>query len=340
MRIALEQRHLDRRYSLHKLVAIGSSPSLASLPSIDHGAAEIVVRRAAPHRRAEVDAVVLVKAALPDSVSGDPAAIAGRAERSARRGDDAECATVSEGIATRGSRPGCGNGDDRAVAAAKCAQDLFSVDDCTGRPSRRSADVHVFDEPELCVNIRAEPEEVCEFAVVDAAHDNGVDLRTTNPEIAQKADALEHLGQVIALCDRSEARPLQRVDADRDSPKAGGEQLAGEATQQDAVRGQSKIADGWVGGEQAYEPHDVPSQQRFSASDPNLVDPSVAYTSATPPSFSMVRRSWRGSHRYSGSGMQYMHRKLHRSMMDIRRSRIGGSSRSRTVASDEIADKG
>jgi len=101
----------------------------------------------------------------------------------------------------------------------------------------------------------------------------GVNLRTHKPEIGHGADALEDVSQVIPLCHRSEARRLHGVETDRDSPQASGEQFCGEPARHDAVCGQCKIANGWLGGEQAYQPHDVPSQQRLSASNPNLVDP-------------------------------------------------------------------
>src|SRR5262249_11795787 len=85
---------------------------------------DLVVRRAAPKRRPEVDPALRVQAEEPRPVRGETAPVTRPAKRRRRRGDDAERRPVRE------TEPLCGRGcpfpnrSDRAVAGLQVLEDL------------------------------------------------------------------------------------------------------------------------------------------------------------------------------------------------------------------------
>ena len=133
---------------------------------------------------------------------------------------------------------------------------------------------------------------------------------------------------------RSNFGPVERVEADVDPVEPGGAQLVGHAAN---VAPLVVIASGMrrPSGRAASlrdEHRQVGPHRRLAAGEADAVDPKRSTKIRASRSISSnVSTSLRGSHFMPSSGMQYVQRKLQRSVTEIRRSRMArpkGSTRS------------
>ena len=104
----------------------------------------------AAEQLAEIEALLAVEAEEQRAVRGEPAAVAGAAERRGGRGDDAEPGPVGAARTAppAPSRPSS-SGAIGPYRPAIALEDLALRHHLIQRPSGRSADVHVLDEPDL-----------------------------------------------------------------------------------------------------------------------------------------------------------------------------------------------
>ena len=98
---------------------------------------------------------------------------------------------------------------------------LAPRNDRVRRPVGRAAHVHVLDEAQLRAVPAAVLEQRHELVVVDAAHDDGVELQRRRTRRPRAVDAGEHRRVLVEARQRCEALGLQRVEADRDAVQAG-----------------------------------------------------------------------------------------------------------------------
>ena len=195
---------------------------------------------------------------------------------------------------------------------------------------RTGVERHELDEPHLDVALAAERREVDDLVVVDAALDDGVDLHRVEPGLLGGLDAVEHVGELVTPGHLLELRPVERVEADVDPPRPAVRRCFRHAAQRRPVGGHRHIDP--EGGQLGDEHRQVGPDRRLAAGE---ADPSTPYRStkilASRSISSNVSTSLRGSHFMPSSGMQYVQRKLQRSVTEIRRSRMTrpkGSTRS------------
>src|SRR5438128_8773894 len=109
----------------------------ATLPRFPDEGRQLRVRDAAAQRVAQIDSPRGVQTQEPRAVGGDPAAVAGAAERRGDRGDDAEGRPVREPEALGGGAAVPDDGLDRAIASGEDLQHLALRHHLVHRPARR-----------------------------------------------------------------------------------------------------------------------------------------------------------------------------------------------------------
>ena len=148
---------------------------------------------------------------------------------------------------------------------------LLPRDDAPGRPFRCAADVHVFDEPHLGLQRPAELDQIDELVVVDAADDHRVDLEGAEHAM-RGGHPFEDAIELVEAGEGLEPVAAERVEAHRDSAEPGPLQPVDLVGQQDAVRGQRKVGQARLGGEQLDQHVEVAAEQRFAAGQPETID--------------------------------------------------------------------
>ena len=198
------------------------------------------------------------------------------AEGLGRRRDDAEDRAVGqrEAIGRRG-RLFVDRGD-RAVVLLEALEHLAARDDRCRRPSRRAADVHVFDESNFRAERPAVLDERHQFIVVDAAHHDGVDLERLEACGGGRVDAVEHGVETVEACQVAEALAIERVEADGDAVQSGRAQRGRLRRQQDAVGREGEVADAGPRRERSDERRQIPPQQRLAAGQAHTIDAQIA----------------------------------------------------------------
>ena len=151
--------------------------ALRTTPSNQLRAARRGLAPARSGRRRSVPAL-RIEAQQPHAVGGQPAAIAVGAERLRRRRDDAERRAVGQREAFGRRRARSPSGSDRRRSAPPSARSISrATPTASRRPPGRAADVHVLDEADLGADAARVLDQVDQLVVVDAAHDDGVELQ-------------------------------------------------------------------------------------------------------------------------------------------------------------------
>src|SRR5690606_17557607 len=119
--------------------------------------------------------------------------------------------------------------------------DLGLAHDRLGRPAAVGVEGHPLDEPDGDAPLAAEGGQVDDLVVVDAPHDDDVDLHRGQAGLERGVDALEHVVELVAPGQLDEPVPPQRVERDVDPPQAGGDQVAGDRPERGAVGGQGEV---------------------------------------------------------------------------------------------------
>ncbi len=88
-------------------------------------------------------------------------------------------------------------------------------------PLRSSADIHVLDEANLCVQIAAELKKVDQLVVVHPADYHRVQLQSAEPRRQGCINSREHLPQRITLRKVAESLWSERIEADRNAVQSG-----------------------------------------------------------------------------------------------------------------------
>ena len=108
----------------------------------------------------------------------------------------------------------------------------------------------------------------------------------------------------------------ERVETHRDPIETRFAQRSCPWSKHDTIRRHRQITDRSLGPDQTQQVRKLSSQERFTPVMRTLRTPTNANTSTKRLSSSNVRMSPRGSQVYSSSGMQYRHRRLHRSVTE------------------------
>src|SRR5262249_45171583 len=121
----------------------------AAAPAFEDQRAKRLARGPPTESLAEIHAARGVEAEVPHAVGGEPAAIAGSAERRGGGRDDPEHVAVGQPETVGGSGAVFLDGLDGAVALAEPVQYLRARDHAIHRPLGGTTHIHVLDEPDL-----------------------------------------------------------------------------------------------------------------------------------------------------------------------------------------------
>src|SRR5439155_22211573 len=156
---------------------------------------------------------------------------------------DAQVLADGKRVTVRGHRDLLDPRVDRSVSSTQHLEHLAAAHDLVHRPARRSPYVHVFDEADLGRYRLAVLDQLGELVLVDAAHDDGVELGPGEARGRAGCDALEDLRVVGTPRERGEAVRPQRVEAHGDTVEPGFFQRARLLSEQDTVGGDREIAE-------------------------------------------------------------------------------------------------
>ena len=112
--------------------------------------------------------------------------------------------------------------------------------------------------------------------VVDAAHDDGVDLERIEARGGGRVDSVEHRVEAVEARHLAEPLAIERVEADRDPVQAGGAERGRLGGQQDAVGRQRQVPDGRPGRQRRDERREIAPEERLAAGQPHAIDAEVA----------------------------------------------------------------
>ena len=207
------------------------------------------------------------------AIGGEAEALAVAAKGFGDRGNDADLgAAVAEAVAF-GDFAGFGGVEGfEGELALDRFEEFGHGDDVLHGPAVGFADIHVFDETHDHACFAGHADEGEDFALVDAALDDGVDLDGEAVE-AGGADAGEdavHLG--AHAVHGGEDLGVEGVEADRDAVQVGEGEGFGVMGEEDAVGGDGEILDALDGGEEADQIVDSPTQEGFSAGQAHLAE--------------------------------------------------------------------
>src|SRR5215468_3039815 len=280
-RVHLQVRIRAQATDLHERTAVPQpQPRLgaavgAPVPRARDQRGELVTRGSTAERPPEVDALLGVEAQVEDTVGGEPAAVAARAERLRRGRDDPEDGAVGETVAIGGRGALLDDCLNRAIAPLEHRQHLGAAHHLVHRPARRAAHVHVLDEPHLGWHGTAVFDQLAQLVVVDVAHDHRVELRPGEAGRRHRGDAGEDLRVVRAACERGEPVGPQGVKAHGDAVQSGGPQRTRLLGEQDPVGRQGQIAKLRLVRQEADQRRQVAPQERLAAGEPDLVDAEI-----------------------------------------------------------------
>src|SRR5262245_33584851 len=275
VRILAQATDLDERRAIAQPEALLGTAVRPPRPGARDEARELLAGGTVPQRPAKVDTLLRVEAEIPDAVGGQPASVAASAERLGGGRDDAEHRAVAQPVAVGRRGAFLDYRLDAAVSPAQRLEHLGTAHDLLHRPVRRAADVHVLDESHLGQHRLAELDQISQLVVVDAAHDDRVELRAGEPDGPQRGNALEDLCVVGAPCEPRETVGAKRVEAHGDAVQTGCLQRPCLPGEQDAVGRDREIAQARFRGQEADEAVHVAPQERLAPGEPDLVDAQV-----------------------------------------------------------------
>ena len=221
----------------------------------------------------QVESAPRVQAEQPEPVGRQTAAIAGRAEGLGRRRDDPEGRAVGQpeafgrrGVATSGAsrsrRSGRSDAPASRVAAPPCR-----TTSCVAPPTSMYS-MKRTSAPTRRPNV----EQVVDLIVVDAAHDDRVDLERVESGRRRRLDAREHGWQRVEPRDRLEALAAQGVEADGEAVQPGVAELrapSGPSSTPLVVSARSRIAG--CAASSATSSRQVPPQERLAAGQAHAI---------------------------------------------------------------------
>ena len=262
------------------------------------------------------------QAVAEHALGGQPEAVAGVAERLGHGGDHADRARVRRRrtgtwwpVRSRGPRGTSGCTASIAREDARRRHDLVAL------PRVLRVQRHVLDEPHLVPGLPGPPREVDDLVVVRPADHDAVDLDRREAGGLGRPHAGEHLleGVASASSPRTGAAAASRTRSWRGRcrprravrPAGPGARRSWSGRCRGRVRPRGTSGSGREG-------------RRAPVGSPpvtfRLRTPSRTKIPSTRVSSSNVRISCFGSHASPSAGMQYVQRKLHRSVTEMRRS--------------------
>mmetsp|Transcript_23120 Transcript_23120/g.71719 ORF Transcript_23120/g.71719 Transcript_23120/m.71719 type:complete len:370 (-) Transcript_23120:90-1199(-) len=129
---------------------------------------------------------------------------------------------------------------------------------------------HVLDEPHLERPVARELREGAELVVVDAVHDDAVDLDRVVPERLGHADRVEHLAEPVPPRDEHVTVGIQRVERHVERRDARPTQALNVSRQQDGVGGDAEVLDPGQRREMLADLNDVFAHERLAAGESDL----------------------------------------------------------------------
>src|SRR5262245_41774750 len=275
VRILAQATDLDERRAVAQPEALLGTAVRPPRPGARDEARELLAGGTVPQRPAKVDTFLRVEAEIPDAVGGQPASVAASAERLGGGRDDAEHRAVAQPVPVGRRGAFLDYRLDAAVPPAQRLEHLGAAHDLLHRPVRRAADVHVLDEPHLGWYRLAELDQIRELVVVDAAHDDRIELRAGEAGRRQRGDARKDLRVIGSPRELREPVGTKRVEAHGDSVQAGRLERPRLLREEDTVGRDREVAQARLHRQQPDEAVDVASQERLAAGEPDLVDSQV-----------------------------------------------------------------
>ena len=223
-------------------------------------------------RRAQIRLVPGEETVADLAVGRQPHPVAVAAERSRDRADDANRVrtVVDEELLSRSRAAPVHRREPERLSQQ--AERLAGGDHGLAVPVVLGVERHLLDEAELVVVIHAPTQQLRRILVVDAAHQDGVDLDRFESGFAGGGQSLDDIGEAVAASDLGERFAVDRVEADVDPIESGfGQRLRGVLEAQ-AVGRHGRAGTRGQGLGLGDDLGEAPPQQRLTAGEADVAD--------------------------------------------------------------------
>ena len=264
-RVGLEERQVVDAVARAACGAIAARQRSASSSSLGAGA----------QRAAQVGLLAGEQAVAHLAVGGEPDPVAVAAERPGHRGDHADGAgpAVDREQLGRARCPAAPRPSVRSNSAPSRSRISSAVTMSLAPPAVLGVERHLLDEPQLVAAVEAPAEQLGRLVVVDAAHQDGVDLDRPQPGGVGRGEPGDDVVEPVAQGELVEGLRAHGVEADVDPVEAGrGQRRARSGPSPSAL----VVIDSRGRGVSARAPLDdvdePAAHQRLAAGEPHLVD--------------------------------------------------------------------
>src|SRR5580704_15100766 len=241
----------------------------------DDGADEghnVIVAGAFTKQRAQVVIVLAEEAGAQFAVGGqaNARAVAAKGLRDWSDQADFSGSAVGETIFAGGFTAFVGNLHERP-AGVNTLVDFRGGDDEVARPMAIGVQRHKLDESHDDAALACEFGEGFDFVVIEATDEHGVYFCGSEPRALCRVNSSHDVGERLGASDTFESAGIERIQADIDAAKSGGQEPFAAFSQQVAVGGHRKVFDA-----ESVKPRDVIldafTNQRLTASDANFAN--------------------------------------------------------------------